>query len=577
MPNLESRFIGIVDIPEPQQVNAKFVYNFFTKDERTNRSGMRKFHGTKNSEKEQMIADRTFEAKLPRYIEVNFAEVNIVQHHSRHMSDPQLDQYINNEETLTSSKDAVLRYTDENLRSRLENRAKLLADTLAITGTTSSKAAAIKEINSDIDISLLQQALSPIGKSGITYVNAKVNNKQDTILQASSLTLASLLDRRSLTQAISGNSRKNKLFNIRNEKIAEEDSQTFLARVGSDDEQDSFEPTFKVIASRSVSASHDIDIRLVGYILKRKEFDTTGKLLGEKQFVLDGGSSTSFIDTTVVYGSVYKYEVATAVIIYKTVPSGGNRFQFQRITALLTSRGAPSNTVSTIETIPPKEPSAILYRLDPDSGNLNISWQAPAGKQRDTKYYQIFRRKTIYEPFTLIAQLDFDDSTKVELLREFISESSNISLGSSSTFYADHTFRQGSYIYTVVAVDAHGLTSGYGTQTRVAYARSRNRLALKTISRSGAPKQYPNFYIDPDLDDNIFVDSLTQDALMASQKKKIKIFFDPDAVSYSSSSGDTGTIIATQGSQGVYKVHLMNVDRQKSAVLELAINDLGES
>ena len=103
-------------------------------------------------------------------------------------------------------------------------------------------------------------------------------------------------------------------------------------------------------------------------------------------------------------------------------------------------------------------------------------------------------------------------------------------------------------------------------------------IELKNISRSGAAKQYPNFFIDPDLDDNIFVDSLTQDAMLSSHKRKMKIYFDPDAAKFTSSDGRAGNIILTKNNEdAVYKLLLLNIDRQKSATFEIFIENLGQA
>ena len=92
-----------------------------------------------------------------------------------------------------------------------------------------------------------------------------------------------------------------------------------------------------------------------------------------------------------------------------------------------------------------------------------------------------------------------------------------------------------------------------------------------------APKQYPNFFIDPDLDDNIFVDSLSQDVMLSSHKQKITVYFNPDATKFISSDGRSGDIVTTQNSNSIYKLHLLNIDRQKSSIIELSIEDLGSA
>ena len=110
---------------------------------------------------------------------------------------------------------------------------------------------------------------------------------------------------------------------------------------------------------------------------------------------------------------------------------------------------------------------------------------------------------------------------------------------------------------------------------------------LKTISRAGAPKQYPNFFIDPDEDRNVFVNALTQDTIKSSNFSNLVVYFDPDAMRYRESAdagaGVTKDAFAVKVSEtesplpdgapeltgGVYKMLLVNTDRQKSKVLEI--------
>jgi hypothetical protein len=251
---------------------------------------------------------------------------------------------------------------------------------------------------------------------------------------------------------------------------------------------------------------------------------------------------------------------------------------FYKVWSLVSSRPSRPSIIEAIERIPPLEPDGVFYKYNYDGGGLAIRWQIPVGKQRDVKYFQVFRRKTIYEPFTCVAELDFDDSTIITTRSENILKSRVYKFNAPITQFIDHEYtRDSSYIYAVVALDAHGLTSGYSAQSLVTFDKTRNSIELKNISKSGAPKQYPNFFIDPDLDDNIFVDSLTQDAMFSSHKKKINIYFDPDSVGYTSSNGQNGAIILTQNENAVYQLHLMNIDRQKSSTVELSIENLGSS
>jgi hypothetical protein len=147
---------------------------------------------------------------------------------------------------------------------------------------------------------------------------------------------------------------------------------------------------------------------------------------------------------------------------------------------------------------------------------------------------------------------------------------------SAWTMLEDKKFNRDSKpaIYAVCAVDAHGLSSGYSAQTQVGFDKTKNRLTLKNISRPGAPKQYPNFFVDPDLDDNIAVDSFTQDAIFDSGRTRMDIYFTPDALSVITTGGNVADALVTDRNQGIYKMHILNLDLQKSTTAEIKIKDL---
>ena len=112
---------------------------------------------------------------------------------------------------------------------------------------------------------------------------------------------------------------------------------------------------------------------------------------------------------------------------------------------------------------------------------------------------------------------------------------------------------------------------------------------VEKISQSGAPKQYPNFFIDPEMQSDVSVNSLTQDVMLSSGKRKVKVYFDPDAIQVEK----TETSIAPNGdvlriteiediiprrvmgdndnNDRVYKMHLINVDRQLSEDFEINV------
>ena len=102
-----------------------------------------------------------------------------------------------------------------------------------------------------------------------------------------------------------------------------------------------------------------------------------------------------------------------------------------------------------------------------------------------------------------------------------------------------------------------------------------NKIELKDISRSGAPKQYPNFFVDPDEDETITVRTITQDVMKSSGKQKVRIYLDPTCQVYVDENGDNIYALGTENKERtIYKMHFINLDRQKDESIEIRISDL---
>ena len=97
---------------------------------------------------------------------------------------------------------------------------------------------------------------------------------------------------------------------------------------------------------------------------------------------------------------------------------------------------------------------------------MRLEWQLPPDRTRDVKKYQVFRRKTIDEPFSCIAEYDFTDEGYTQFTnRETVSPELIHKVAIPRYYHTDYEFeRESEYIYCVVSVDAHGLSSQLGVQ-----------------------------------------------------------------------------------------------------------------
>ena len=88
------------------------------------------------------------------------------------------------------------------------------------------------------------------------------------------------------------------------------------------------------------------------------------------------------------------------------------------------------------------------------------------------------------------------------------------------TSFIDKSFTMGSRpIYAIASVDAHGMTSNYSSQISVYYDKIKNRMESKLVSREGAPKPYPNIYLEEDT---------FKDNIKVSSYDRMHVFFDPE-------------------------------------------------
>ena len=158
---------------------------------------------------------------------------------------------------------------------------------------------------------------------------------------------------------------------------------------------------------------------------------------------------------------------------------------------------------------------------------------------------------------------DFDDS-----FSKFISLESNIKQELISTFeepilyfFDDDFYHNSEYIYAVASVDAHGLTSNYSEQFKVIFNKFTNKIEKTLISIAGAPKSYPNLYLEKDL----FVD-----AFKTSNKNKMHVYLHPDCISTNKE-----TILFQKYGENKeynrqkYVINIINTDVQKSKQISI--------
>jgi hypothetical protein len=198
-----------------------------------------------------------------------------------------------------------------------------------------------------------------------------------------------------------------------------------------------------------------------------------------------------------------------------------------------------------------------------------VHWGFPVNSQRDIKHFQIFRRKTVNEPFELIKQYSFNDS---ETLRPTLETPDPVLIEDTTnnikTSFIDYEFTKDSrYIYSVCSVDAHGLTSNYSQQFECYFDKYANKMYKELVSVSGAPKSYPNFFLRRDT----FVDTVK-----VSSRQSLKVVFNPEYLKVVDRLGNDLKFLKTDANSS-YVIQMINVDLQADQKVNINIRDLRKS
>jgi hypothetical protein len=301
-----------------------------------------------------------------------------------------------------------------------------------------------------------------------------------------------------------------------------------------------------------------------GYIIDRFEIDSNDSLVEKRSFIIPSPRISSYIDAEVKYGVQYVYSVRSLCSFYvNTVGENGEPLKSR---FLANSRPSTLSQVITEEYVPPPAPADMNFHWDYQHATLQLNWAFPSNPQLDIKGWQVFRRKTLDEPFSLIAQIDFDDSVIKTPSAETVDKSLIKKYKTSTTFFVDYEFNKDSdFIYSVCSVDAHAMTSNYSTQYRVRFDRIQNRIMKDYISQAGAPKQYPNTYLKAEL---------SLDSVKSKGADGIRIYFDPEYLRVNNRLGRDLQVIKSDARGGIYRFVLLNTDRQLQETIDISVKDL---
>lgn len=301
--------------------------------------------------------------------------------------------------------------------------------------------------------------------------------------------------------------------------------------------------------------------QLVGYVAQKFSQQADGSVKIYDDLIFDT-TQTYLVDEGVRYGGIYSYQIRAVynVRLYVSAQDVKGRGTGVAQVDMLFATAGSNIDVDCIETVPPQPPEDLYFKLENDA-SLFIGWRFPLNKQRDIKKFQIFRRPALDEPFEILAELDFDDSFEPFVSTEGIPSKYIHKKRYPATYFVDKDYNVNSkFIYSIVSIDAHGLSSNYSSQFEVSVNQFTESLNVKPVSRSGAPKPYPNLMLLSD-----FFPDLIKD----SNHSKMTIYFNPSYTDLTDNNNNSLKLITYNTNVPSYKIQILETNLAQGQVIDI--------
>lgn len=595
----------IVIIDAPGKINlpdAKFIYNFYLPDESLNEAPLSSapnklindLSNYQNTALKKSISDRKKQRFVPRYINLKW-DSNVIGNEKKLLGlysiKTNLKKLID-EETFSTDFFTNVLFKDNGVDGKVNYSIRSAINQIIDKNTEnrSSQLDLVKLLNDKtstaVDGSFLLEAFYNLQKNGVKYISNE--NKTDAVE-----TIAQQI-RNSKVKATFNNKRINTLLKVATQqpdnifgdetyatlplaKIVQENAIAFQSDATIDARDYELRIPEYIDFEYVKPGNYKIVYQSIGYIVEKTEYTSDGKAIKKDPVIVENPDVSECIDYNVKYGTRYGYTVQSVFLLKLPVyvPTESS-IDFGIATFMVASQRSPEVVVVCKETVPPPPPAdfSIVWDYDKDIPMLN--WNLPVNPQRDIKYIQVFKRYSYNEPFQLIKLLDFNDSKTpipmYEMQDMLMDQSLILSLrNKDGTAYPQKHFRDQDFkredtaIYALCSIDAHGYSSNYSNQLHIKFDEYKNKVIVTSVSVEGAPKAYPNFYLQQDA----FVDSIK-----TSGAKSLKIYFNPEYLKVNSpGTPPTDLQLIKTDENSVYKLQLINIDLQKEEMIDINIKD----
>lgn len=589
--SLPSVPVTATDTPEITSFTAEFVYNFFRPDELTNSSQ------TTTSAQNSVEFSRT----VPRYVRLKWNKVSNNQQKFAVISIADNKNKIINEQDLCSS--FFGRYNQQEMSFVSERRRYLseLFEQLGVSRAGLGLVDAVRDLHNATPEGVSQEFL-------LRYLNYAQSENTTT-----TATPEDLSDR--LEQVKVGVSVSKKVLGTLMHDKATTDTLThstnqIVSSVSSlFDEQNSIKPQLnKFVGSqydlnlltpvRLLSAEQNQESGTVfgtlGYIIERHRILEDGSLVEKTEYVIEESDTTEFFDTRVAYNQKYLYRIKVITGVETLAFDSASKVNV--LALYLLGSQTTSAVVSCVDRKPSEPPTDFFVRWDYGLDKPVLTWNFPIDTRRHIKYFQIFRRENndklrpVQRPFELVRMYEFNDLQNGEgtffsrppqgsggvfkflqgedtIEADLVVNENNLrglNVFTPTCFIDEDFNKEKYYIYAVAAVDAHGVTTGYSNQIGVKFDKRRNTIDRVDISGPGAPKPYPNLYLNRDT----FVDTIKNEGY-----SQMTVVFNPEFYELSRQGSTTNTKLIEFGPDNKYRIQLINTDLQEDQFVDVVVTD----
>ena len=588
--SLPSLPVTSIDLPEIKEFNYDFVYNFFTTDELTNANIT-------------TLADPNtveFSKNVPRYVKLSWSKVIVASAEKARIDFIGISIQKNaakviDEEDFYVKVFSNFQQQETNFVTQTQSYMSRLYEQLNYNRRNASLNDAYKAIHESTPELLSQEFISK-------YLNYAQSNATRTSQESSSpiddMQMKNIVV--PVTKKIYGTMLHEKLLNDSltplNKNIIDAVAQKFEDQVSVRDYANRFngsqyDLTLETPVStkvEDVNTNNNFAYETTGYIIDRYRLQNSS-LVEKKTFYIENPETNELFDTEILYNQKYVYNIKVVTAIQTLAFDPEQKINF--VGTYLVAGKVMRTVANCVDENPAQPPTDFFIQWDYSLKKLVLSWNFPNDIRRHIKYFQVFRRKNVGSvrpaqlPFELVKMYDFNDLQQASgviynitgnvfkfvngedaidmSVVTRVNDLKNLSVVTPTCFIDEEFNKEDYYIYAVAAVDAHGITTNYSNQIGVKFNMQRNTIGRVDISEPGAPKPYPNLYLNTDT----FIDTIKNEGY-----SQVTVVFNPEYIDLQRQSGEDLNILR-YGPDNFYRLQLINTDLQQDQFIDIKITD----